>query len=63
MRNEFEASENNPIGVLLQRAWSAWYVWHPYGRAVIGNRGDIENVPIDKLQAFYKKFYQRTMRC
>jgi zinc protease len=58
VRNEFEASENNPIGVLLQRAWSASYVWHPYGRAVIGNRADIENVPIDKLQAFYKKFYQ-----
>ena len=25
---------------------------------MIGNRADIENVPIDKLQAFYKKFYQ-----
>jgi zinc protease len=58
VRNEFEASENNPIGVLLQRAWAAAYLWHPYGRAVIGNRADIENVPIEKLQAFYKKFYQ-----
>ena len=58
VRNEFEASENNPVGVLLQRAWSAAYLWHPYGRAVIGNRADIEHVPIDKLQAFYKKFYQ-----
>src|SRR5215813_4342620 len=58
VRNEFEASENNSTGVLLQRAWSAAYVWHPYGRAVIGNRADIENVPIDKLQAFYKKFYE-----
>ena len=58
VRNEFEASENNPLNVLLQRAMSSAYVWHPYGRAVIGNRTDIENVPIDKLQAFYKKFYQ-----
>jgi len=58
VRNEFEASENNPVGVLLQRTLSSAYVWHPYGRAVIGNRSDIENVPIDKLQAFYKKFYQ-----
>src|SRR5215471_11554843 len=58
VRNEFEAGENNPLGVLLQRAWSAAYIWHPYGRAVIGNRADLENVPIDKLQAFYKKFYQ-----
>lgn len=58
VRNEFEAGENNPLQILLQRAWSSSYVWHPYGRAVIGNRADIENVPIDKLQAFYKKFYQ-----
>jgi zinc protease len=58
VRNEFEASENNPISVLLQRAWAAAYLWHPYGRSVIGNRADIENVPIEKLQAFYKKFYQ-----
>ncbi len=58
VRNEFEASENSPINVLLGRALSAAYLWHPYGRSVIGNRADIENVPIDKLQAFYKKFYQ-----
>ena len=58
VRNEFEAGENNPIGVLVRGALSAAYVWHPYGRAVIGNRADIENVPIDKLQAFYRKFYQ-----
>src|SRR2546422_940220 len=38
VRNEFEASENNPISVLLQRAWAASYLWHPYGRSVIGNR-------------------------
>ena len=49
VRNEFEASENNPTSVLMQRAFSAAYLWHPYGRAVIGNRADIENVPIDKL--------------
>jgi zinc protease len=58
VRNEFEAGENSPINVLLERAWSSAYLWHPYGRSVIGNRADIENVPIDKLQAFYKKFYQ-----
>jgi zinc protease len=58
VRNEFESGENSPTNVLLLRALSAAYIWHPYGRAVIGNRADIENVPIDKLQAFYKKFYQ-----
>jgi zinc protease len=58
VRNEFEAGENSPTNVLLLRALAAAYIWHPYGRAVIGNRADIENVPIDKLQAFYKKYYQ-----
>ncbi len=58
VRNEFEMGENSPFNVLFERAMSSAYTWHPYGRAVIGNRADIENVPIDKLQAFYKKFYQ-----
>jgi zinc protease len=58
VRNEFESGENSPINVLLERAESSAYLWHPYGRSVIGNRADIENVPIDKLQAFYRKFYQ-----
>ena len=34
------------------------YEWHNYGKSTIGNRSDIERVPIDNLQAFYKKFYQ-----
>ena len=37
---------------------AAAYLWHSYGRSVIGNKSDIERVPIDKLQAFYHKFYQ-----
>ena len=58
VRNEFEMGENSPISVLFERTLAAAYVWHPYGRAVIGNKSDIENVPIDKLKAFYVKFYQ-----
>jgi zinc protease len=58
VRNEFEMGENNPFNVLFERALSSAYIWHPYGRAVIGARSDIENVPIEKLQAFYKKYYQ-----
>ena len=34
------------------------YEWHNYGKSTIGNRTDIERVPIDNLQAFYQKFYQ-----
>ncbi len=58
VRQEFENGENNPPGILEQRMWSAAYEWHNYGKSTIGNRADIERVPIDKLQAFYKKYYR-----
>jgi len=58
VRNEFEAGENSAQRVLLQRTMSAAYVWHNYGKSVIGSRADIENVPIDRLQAFYRTYYQ-----
>jgi zinc protease len=58
VRNEFEMGENNPVSVLMERAMSSAYLWHPYGKAVIGARSDIENVPIEKLKAFYQKYYQ-----
>jgi zinc protease len=58
VRNEFERGENNPGSVLSERIASAAYEWHNYGKSTIGNRSDIERVPIDNLQAFYKKYYQ-----
>lgn len=58
VRNEFELGENNPFGVTLQRTMNAAYDWHNYGKSTIGARADIENVPIDRLQAFYKRYYQ-----
>jgi len=58
VRNEFERGENNNSSVLFQRVISTAYLWHPYGRPTIGARSDIENVPIAKLQAFYKFYYQ-----
>jgi zinc protease len=58
VRNEFEAGENSPLNVLRQRVISSAYLWHNYGKSVIGSRADIENVPIDRLQAFYKNHYQ-----
>jgi zinc protease len=58
VRNEFEAGENNPEYILRQRMMAAAYEWHNYGKTPIGNRSDIERVPIDSLQAFYKKHYQ-----
>jgi zinc protease len=58
VRNEFEIGENNPAGVLMERIHAAAYAWHNYGKTTIGNRADIERVPIENLQAFYKKYYQ-----
>ena len=58
VRNEFEAGENSPEAVLSQRMMAVAYEWHNYGKSVIGNRSDIEKVPVDNLRAFYKKYYQ-----
>lgn len=58
VRNEFEAGENSPYGVLRERMAATAYLWHNYGRAIIGARSDIENVPIARLQAFYRNYYQ-----
>ncbi|MCA9132420.1 MAG: insulinase family protein, partial [Planctomycetales bacterium] len=58
VRNEFERGENSPSRILMQRVQSAAYDWHNYGRSTIGNQSDIERVPIDRLQAFYRKFYR-----
>ena len=58
VRNEFESGENSPSGVLMQKVISAAYLWHNYGQSTIGNKSDIERVPIENLQAFYKKYYR-----
>lgn len=58
VRNELEAGENNPGGVLFQRIRSTAFLWHNYGNSTIGARSDVEGVPIDKLQAFYRQWYQ-----
>ena len=58
VRNEFEAGQNSPFGLLRERTSAAAYLWHNYGRSVIGTLSDIENVPIDRLQAFYRHYYQ-----
>jgi zinc protease len=58
VRNEFERGENDPGSVLEERVFSTAFLWHNYGHSTIGARSDIENVPIDRLQAFYHRYYQ-----
>jgi zinc protease len=58
VRNEFEYGENDPERVLTQRMFAAAFEWHNYGKSTIGNRSDIERVPVENLRAFYKKYYR-----
>lgn len=58
VRNEMESGENNPFRILQERVMSTAYLWHNYGKSTIGARADVENVPIERLQAFYRKYYQ-----
>ena len=58
VRNELEKGENSPSRILYQRVMSAAYSWHNYGKSTIGARADLEHVPIERLQAFYKKHYR-----
>jgi zinc protease len=58
VRNEFEMGENSPESILMQRMVATAYEWHNYGKSTIGNRADIERVPIENLHEFYTRYYQ-----
>ncbi|UCE61368.1 MAG: insulinase family protein [Phycisphaerales bacterium] len=58
VRNEFEMRENYPTNVLTERMMSSAYLWHNYGKSTVGNRSDIERVPVERLREFYRKYYQ-----
>ncbi len=58
VRNEFESGENDPFSILMERVTSTAFLWHNYGNSTIGARSDIENVPIERLQGFYRRYYQ-----
>lgn len=58
VRNEFESGENNPFRIMMQRMFATAFEWHNYGKSTIGNRADIERVPVENLRKFYKRFYQ-----
>jgi zinc protease len=58
VRNELEMGDNSPFRAMLSRIMEASFAWHNYGKSTIGERSDIENVNIERLQAFYKRYYQ-----
>ena len=57
VRNEYEQGENDPVQALDKEIFAAAFQAHPYHHSTIGWRSDIENVPIEKLHAFYDTFY------
>jgi zinc protease len=58
VRNEMEAGENDTFGILMEKIQATAYQWHNYGKDTIGARSDVENVKIENLQSFYRKYYQ-----
>jgi zinc protease len=48
---------NNPSARLGQQMDAALYLNHPYGRPVIGWRGEIEKLNRDDALAFYRRYY------
>jgi zinc protease len=57
VRNEYERGENSALGALDKEIYATAFQGHPYRHPTIGWRSDIENVPIEKLRAFYDTFY------
>lgn len=58
VRNEMESRENSPPNILSEKILATAYQWHNYGKTTIGARSDVENVKIENLQGFYRKYYQ-----
>jgi zinc protease len=58
VRNEMERGENDPTRIVIQRIAAVAFDWHNYGKSTIGARADVENVPIDRLQGFYRAWYR-----
>ncbi len=58
VRSEFEIGQNNPMMTLMESMANTAFQWHNYGKTTIGNKADIERVPVENLKAFYKKYYQ-----
>lgn len=57
VRNEFENGKNSPFSLLLEEMAATAFFAHSYHHPVIGWLSDVENVPLERMQAFYDQFY------
>ncbi len=58
VRNEWERAENEPGRILGERMRAAAYTAHGYRHSVLGAKSDIENIPLERLYAFYHRHYR-----
>ena len=58
VRNEFERAATYPDGAVHDAGMALAFPNHGYGRPVIGIQSNIENINIERLQAFYKTWYR-----
>lgn len=58
IRNEFERSDSDPAEAARQRLFASAFRLHPYKSPILGSVSDIENVPIERIRAFYRRYYQ-----
>ncbi len=49
--------DNNPSSRLMEQVRAALFVNHPYGDPVIGWMHEIQQLNLEAVQAFYKRFY------
>ena len=56
--NELDYYQGIPLGRILGRVQATAYHWHNYGKSVGGERSDLENVPIERLRGFYRRYFQ-----
>ncbi|MCX7829002.1 MAG: insulinase family protein, partial [Thermanaerothrix sp.] len=54
--NELVRGENDPVSVLMNRMESVAFDWHSYGKPTIGNRMDLERLPLERVLDFYRSF-------
>ncbi|MCC7491062.1 MAG: insulinase family protein [Fimbriimonadaceae bacterium] len=58
VQNEMDSGENEVGRQMVFRVAAAAFQWHNYGRSTIGLRSDLEAVPLERVLAFYRHYYQ-----
>lgn len=57
VRNEMERDESSPDSVMWKHLFAHAFLAHPYHHPTIGWHSDVEGMPTERLEAFYKEFY------